>query len=175
MSRGGVRILFALAAVTLVPFPASAGQSSALCAAAKKPVEANPLLASAVAAAFGKAPFTATAEGCLYPLKVLPYPGAELLVVQAGEPGQACHGCAAPLSAYVLRKFAGGPKLVRVYRTFAMLGTFGAVGDISAVQIAGDDGMAIQSGGMFQGCGLEALTFTPFTQANSASSTAGWL
>jgi hypothetical protein len=162
MSGGGVRILFALAALTLVPFSASAGQSSVLCAAAKKPVEADPLLASTVAVAFGKVTFTAAGEGCLYPLKVLAYAGALVLVVQAGEPGQGCHGCAAPLSAYVLRKFDGDLKLVRAFHKFATLGTFGAVDDISPIEIGGDDGMAIKSGGMFQGYSFAGVDFFAF-------------
>ena len=78
--------------------------------------------------------------------------------VQAGEPGQACHGCGAPLSAYVLRRVDGGSKLVRVYRKFASPGTFGAVEEISAIEIGGDDGMAIESGGCFRVTVLQAWT-----------------
>ena len=148
MNRASTNLLFALAALMLAPSYAAA-ESAALCAAAKESIQSKPLLATAVAAAFGKATFTAAGEGCLYPLKVLPYASAEALVVQAGEPGQACHGCPTALSAYVLRKLEGGPKLVRVYRTFDTLGTFGAVGEISPIEIGDDDGMAIESGGMF--------------------------
>jgi hypothetical protein len=157
-----MRILFVLAALMLGASSAVAGQSGAFCTNAKKPVEADQRLATAVVAAFGQVTFTARGEGCLYPLKVLPYASAEVLVVQAGEPGQACHGCAAQLSAYVLRKFDGGPKLVRVYRTFATLGSFGAVDDISPIEIGGDDGMAIKSGGMFQGYSFAGVDFFAF-------------
>jgi hypothetical protein len=162
VNRSRARILFVLASLTLAPFSVSAGQSSALCAAAKKPVEAEPLLAAAVAAAFGKTTFSSASKDCSYPLKVVPYGSAEVLVVQAGEPGQACHGCAAALSAYVLRKFNDGSKLVRVYRTFAKLGTFGAVGEISPIEIGGDDGIAIYSGGMFQGYSFGGVDFYAF-------------
>jgi hypothetical protein len=151
MNRGGVRIAFILAALTLAVLPAVAGQPAALCAAAKKPTQAEPLLAAAVAAAFGKATFKATADDCVYPLKVLHYATADALIVQAGAPGQACHGCAASLSAYVLRPLDDGLKLVRAFHKFATLGTFGAVDDISPIEIGGDDGMAIKSGGLFQG------------------------
>ncbi len=151
-----------LAALTLVPLSAAAGQPAALCAAAKKPVEADSRLAAAVTAAFGAATFRATAEDCVYPLKVLHYSSADALVVQAGEPGQACHGCAAELSAYVLRKFDGGLKLVRAFHKFATLGTFGAVGDISLIEIGGDDGLAIESGGMFQGYSFAGVDFFAF-------------
>ncbi|HLX97169.1 MAG TPA: hypothetical protein VKR62_00605 [Roseiarcus sp.] len=162
VNRGGIRNLFVLAAVTLGAPSAVAGGSDALCAAAKKPVEAEPRLAAAVAAVFGKAAFKATSEDCIYPLKVLHYATADVLIVQAGEPGLACHGCGAPLSAYVLRRVDGGLKTVRAYRKFAAPGTFGTVGDISPVEIGGDDGMAIESGGMFQGYGFTAVDFYAF-------------
>jgi hypothetical protein len=151
-----------VAGLVLGASSAVAGGSAALCAAAKKPVAADPRLATAVAAAFGKATFEATGQDCLYPLQVLRYAGADVLVVQAGEPGEGCHGCGAPLSAYLLRRIDAGFKIVRRYRSFATLGTFGAVGNISAVEIDGDDGMAIESGGMFQGYGFTAVGFYAF-------------
>jgi hypothetical protein len=162
MNRGGVRIAFILAALTLAVLPAVAGQPAALCAAAKKPTQAEPLLAAAVAAAFGKATFKATADDCVYPLKVLHYATADALIVQAGAPGQACHGCAASLSAYVLRPLDDGLKLVRAFHKFATLGTFGAVDDISPIEIGGDDGMAIKSVGMFQGYSSAGVDFFAF-------------
>ena len=139
-----------------------AGESTAFCAAAKKPVDADPRLAAEVAAVFGKATFKATGEDCLYPLQVLRYASADVLVFQAGEPGGRCHGYGAQLSAYVVRRVNGGFKTVRRYRQFATLGTFGAVGDISAIEIGGDDGMAIESGGMFQGYAFTAVDFYAF-------------
>jgi hypothetical protein len=161
VNRGDVRILFILAALTLAVSAAVAGQPARLCAAAKKPTQAEPLLDAAVAAAFGKATFGAS-EDCVYPLKVLHYGTADVLIVQAGQPGQACHGCAAPLSAYVLRRLGDGLKLVRVFHQFAKLGTFGAVDDISLIEIGGDDGMAIKSGGMFQGYSFAGVDFFAF-------------
>jgi hypothetical protein len=162
VNRGRASILFALAALMLGAPSAAAGQSSSLCAAARKSVEGEPLLAAAVAAAFGKATFKATAEDCVYPLKVLHYATADVLIVQAGEPGQACHGCGAALSAFVLRRIDGGSKLVRAFRKFAAPGTFGAVGGISPIEIGGDDGMAVESGGMFQGNSFTAMDFFAF-------------
>jgi hypothetical protein len=157
-----VRILFALTALTLATCSAVAGQSTALCAAAKKSVEAEPLLAAAVAAAFGNAAFKSTADDCVYPLKVTHYAIADVLIVQAGEPGNACHGCGAPLSAFVLRRADGRLKTVRVFRRFATPGTSGAVEDISPIEIGGDDGMAIKSGGTFQGYSFTAVDFFAF-------------
>lgn len=162
MNRASMKLLFVLAALMLAPFSAAAGPLGAFCAAAKKAVEAEPLLAAAVAATFGKATFKATGEDCVYPLKVLHYTTADVLIVQAGEPGQACHGCGAPLSAYVLRRFDDGFKLVRAFRKFATLGTSGSIEDISPVEIGGDDGMAIESGGTFQGYTFTAVNFFAF-------------
>ena len=157
-----MRSLVVLAALIFAASSAVAGQPAAFCAAAKKPVDADPRLAAAVAAAFGKVMFNAAGEDCLYPLQVLPYATAEVLIVQAGEPGQACHGCGAPLSAHVLRRVDDGFRIVRRYLKFATLGTFGAVGKISAIEIGGDDGMAIESGGMFQGYSFSAVDFFAF-------------
>src|ERR1700677_5080197 len=82
VNRGGVRTLFVLAALTLALFPAVAGQPAALCAAAKKPVEADLQLATTVAMVFRGTIFRAAGEDCIYPLKVLHYATADVLVVQ---------------------------------------------------------------------------------------------
>jgi hypothetical protein len=158
----GVRLLFVLAGLMLGTSSAFAGQPAAFCAAAKKPVDADPRLGVEVAAVFGRATFKATGEDCLYPLKVLRYASADVLVVQAGEPGEGCHGCGARLSAYVLQRINGGLKTVAHYRGFATLGTHGAVGDISPIEVAGDDGIAIESGGMFQGYSSTIIDFYAF-------------
>ena len=157
-----MRILLVLAALMLAAFTAVAGEPAAFCATAKKPVDADPRLAAEVAAVFGKAAFNATGEDCLYPLKVLRYASADVLVVQAGEPGQGCHGCGALVSAYVVQRVNGGLKTVGRYREFASLGSQGAVADISPIEIAGDDGMAIESGGTFQGYTSTDVDFYAF-------------
>ena len=157
-----MRILFVLAALMLGAFSAVAGEPTAFCAAAKEPVDADLKLAAAVAAVFGKATFKATGEDCLYPLRVLRYASADVLVVQAGEPGEGCHGCAAVLSAYVLQRVNGGLKTVARFHEFASLGTHGAVEDISPIEIVGDDGMAIESVGTFQGYTSTVVDFYAF-------------
>jgi len=163
--RGELRrheILFVLVGFILGAPSAVANQSTALCAAAKKPVEADARLAEAVSAVFGEAAFKATGEDCTYPLTVLHYASADVLVVQVGEPGEGCHGCGAPLSAYVLRRLGGSLKTVRSFRKFATLGTFGTAGDVSSIEIGGDDGMAVESGGTFQGYSSTALDLYAF-------------
>jgi len=156
------RRLLPLAALLFVAHPARAEPPAALCAAAQKDVAADSQLASEVAAAFGKAKFASTESGCLYPLKTLRFASADVLLVQAGPPGEGCHGCAAPLSAYVIQRVGGGLKMVRKFHEFAQLGTNGAVGDIWPIEIAGDDAIAIESGGTFQGYTSSQLDFFAF-------------
>jgi hypothetical protein len=176
-AEGGVigdamRILFVLAGLVLSASTTLADQSTAFCTAAKKILAADAGLASAAVAVFGKTTFKA-GEGCVYPLKVLHYASADVLVVQTGEPGEGCHGCGAPLSAYVLRRNSGSLKTVRSFRRFATLGTFGAVGDVSAVEIGADDGMAIESGGTFQGYSSTGLDLYAFQAGRLVSISGG--
>ena len=54
-------------------------------------------------------------------------------------------------SAYFLARQGGGLKLVKKTIDFGQTGTFGYPGDISPIRIGHDDGIAIESGGTFQG------------------------
>ncbi len=166
-----MRILFALT-VLILSASSAVADSTALCTSAKKSLAGDAGLASAVAAVFGKTTFKA-GEGCVYPLKLLHYATADALVAQTGEPGEGCHGCGAPLSAYVLRRNGGDLKTVRSFRKFATLGTFGAVVDVSAVEIGGDDGMAIESGGTFQGYSSTGLDLYAFHAGQLVSISGG--
>jgi hypothetical protein len=154
--------LLLLAALPCIAHPARAEPRAALCAAAEKALGADAWLASEVAAVFGKVDFGGAASDCVYPLKVLRYASADVLLVQAGEPGEGCHGCAALLSAYVIQRIGGGLKTVAKFHEFAQLGTHGAVMDVSPIEIAGDDAMAIESGGTFQGYSSTRLDFFAF-------------
>ena len=113
---------------------AYAETSVALCAAAKKEVHADSWLASEVAAVFGQADFAGKEEDCLYPLKVLRYASADVLLVQAGVPGEGCHGCEARLSAYVNQRTGGGLRPIAKFREFTKLGSFGAVMDVWPIE-----------------------------------------
>jgi len=168
-----MRILFVLVGLILSAAPAVADQSAAFCATAKKSFEDDSALAAAAMTVFGKATFKAASEDCVYPLKVLHYASADVLVVQAGEPGEACHGCGAPVSAYVLRRNGGALKTVRSFRNFATLGTFGAARDVSSVEIGADDGIAIESGGTFQGYSSTGLDFYAFHAGTLVSISGG--
>ena len=154
--------LLLLAASLFLAHPARAEAPAALCAAAKNDVRANSLLASEVATVFGKADFTGTAGDCVYPLKALRYASADVLLVQWGEPGAGCHGCGATLSAYVIQRIGGGLKTVAKFREFTELGSHGAIMEVWPIEIAGDDAMAIESGGTFQGYTSSQLDFFAF-------------
>ena len=120
-------------------------------------------LAAAARAAFGR-PEATDDEACLYPLQLLRYADVDVLVTQTGEPGEACHGCEATLSATVLRRVPGGYKRARSFDAFAKGGTFGAVASVTPIAIGGDDGIAIESGGAFQGYTSSALDLYAFRQ-----------
>ena len=85
-----------------------------------------------------------------------------MLLVQAGVPGEGCHGCEAPLSAYVIQRTGGGLRPIAKFREFTQLGSFGTIMDVWPIEIAGDDTMAIESGGMFQGYSSSHLDFFAF-------------
>ena len=154
--------LLLLAASLFLAHPARAEAPAALCAAAKTDVRADTLLASEVAVVFGKADFTGTTGDCVYPLKALRYASADVLLVQWGEPGAGCHGCGATLSAYVIQRTGGGLKTVAKFREFTQLGSQGAIMEVWPIEIAGDDAMAIESGGTFQGYTSSELDFFAF-------------
>jgi hypothetical protein len=154
---------FATLALTLLvaASPAQA-DSTALCAAAAKPVHAELFLNEAVVAAFGNAAFSGAGDECIYPLKAFRYASADVLLLQAGEPGEGCHGCGAKLSAYVIQRTGGGLKAGKRFRQFAELGSNGAIIDAWPIEVAGDDAIAIEAGGTFQGHTATALDVFAF-------------
>jgi hypothetical protein len=143
--------------------PACAAAPKALCAAAKGPLKSDPRLARAVASVFGSVRFASKDdEDCTYPLTRLAYRDADVLLTQVGVPGDACHGCEAHLSAHVLVHAGEGLKLAKSFPDFTADGSSGAIGNMTALTIGADDGMAIEGSGSFQGCmsaGLELFAF----------------
>ena len=133
------------------------------CRSVAAKLKADSDLAAAARAAFG-APQATDDEACLYPLQLLRYADVDVLVSQIGEPGEACHGCEASLSATVLKRVPGGYKRLRAFASFAKGGTFGAVAAVTPIAIGGDDGIAIESGGLFQGYASSALDLYAFRQ-----------
>jgi hypothetical protein len=154
--------LLPLAILIAATHPARADSAVALCGAAKTMVEGDMRLASEVVAVFGKMSFGGATDDCVYPLAALRYASADVLLVQAGVPGEGCHGCGATLSAYVIQRVGGGLKVVKKFHEFAQLGSNGAAGDATAIEIAGDDAIAIESGGSFQGYIASGVDFFAF-------------
>ena len=165
LSGAEIHMRAALLAIAVVIWSAWCAQAQSLrtfCAAAAKPVQSDSRLSDAVRAVFGPVSFGSKAEECIYPLKVLRYASADVLLTQGNVPGDACHGCSAYLSAYVLRRAGGDLKPVARFVDFAEVGTFGAAGDVSPVTIGGDDGLAIEGGGAFQGYSFTNLDLYVF-------------
>jgi hypothetical protein len=142
--------------------PASAADAPLrYCRSVAAKLKSDSDLASAARAAFGQ-PEATDDETCLYPLQLLRYADVDVLISQTGEPGEACHGCEADLTATALKRVPGGYKRLRAFASFAKGGTFGAVAAIAPIAIGGDDGMAIESGGTFQGYTSSALDLYAF-------------
>ena len=145
--------------------PVRAQAIKGFCAAAQQHVAGDVKLSAAVEQVFGH-PFYGVASqqdaACIYPLQVLRYASADVLLTIGNEPGQACHGCSASVSAYFLARRGGGLQLVNKAVDFAQEGTSGDPGDFSAVSIGGDDGMAVENGGTFGGHTTTALHFYAF-------------
>jgi hypothetical protein len=139
-------------------------------------VSQDTLLSEAVAKVFGK-PFYSVGEGefreCVYPLQVLRFPTADVLLTMGNALGDSCHGCGARLTAYVLKREAGDLRLVARFVDFAEVGTFGSPGAISPVQIGPDDGIAIEHGGTFQGYTSSILDLYAFHKARAVRVTQG--
>jgi len=154
--------LLLLAALLFLAHPARAEPPAALCPEAKKDLSADPQFAAEVAAVFGKAKFGGAETDCLYPLKALRYASADVLLVQEGAPGEGCHGCEAPLSAYVIQRIGGGLKTVAKFHEFTQLGAFSTLIDVWPIEIAGDDAIAIESAWMSQGYSSSYLELFAF-------------
>jgi hypothetical protein len=156
-----LRLTFVALALAFALAPAAAADASRYCRSVPARLKADSDLAAAARASFGE-PQSTDDAACLYPLQLLRYADVDVLVSQTGEPGEACHGCEANLSATVLKRVPGGYKRARNFDNFAKGGTFGAVAAITPIAIGGDDGMAVESGGTFQGYTSSALDLYAF-------------
>lgn len=156
-----IRTALFLCALIAPPAAAASQPPLHICSDAAAKLKSDGDLARAVRAAYGE-PGATHDETCLYPLQVLRYADVDVLLTQNLAPETACHGCEADLSASVLRRVPGGFKLVRTFDAFGKTGTFGAVASASPIAIGGDDGLAIEAGGTFQGYASEALELYAF-------------
>jgi len=168
-----LRLTFVALGFAFALAPAAAAEAPLrYCRSVAAEPKANSDLAAAARAAFG-APQAADDEACLYPLQLLRYADVDVLVSQIGEPGEACHGCEASLSATVLKRVPGGSKRARSFGNFAKGGSSGAVASVTPIAIGGDDGMAIESGGLFQGYASSTLDLYAFRKQGLVALAAG--
>jgi hypothetical protein len=163
----------AVLGLALAPLPAKAADApQRYCRSVAAKLKSDSDLAAAAGAAYGQ-PDATDDETCLYPLQLLRYADVDVVVSQAGEPGEACHGCEASLSATVLKRVPGGYKRARTFASFGKGGSSGAVASVTAIAIGGDDGIAVESGGTFQGYTLSALDFYAFRKSGLVRLDAG--
>jgi hypothetical protein len=150
-------------ALSLSPSKSQANRS--FCAAAEEHVSSDSRLREAVKVVFGSPEYSSQNDDeCIYPLQVLHYSDTDVLLAIGTNPGYACHACSASLSAYVMRRKASGLQLVKRFIDFGYVGTWGSPGTISPIEIDGDDGFAVESGGTFQGHTSSSLDFYVFRQ-----------
>ncbi len=168
-----LRLIFVALGFAFAAAPAAAADAPLrYCRSVAAQLNADSDLAAAARAAFGARQATDD-ETCLYPLQLLHYADVDVLVSQTGEPGEACHGCEADLSATVLKRVPGGAKRLRTFPSFAKAGSHGAVASVTAIAIGGDDGMAVESGGLFQGYASSTLDLYAFRRNGLVALAAG--
>jgi len=135
-----------------------------LCLDWSQNVETDIALWQALEAAYPSAKVASEDEessrlSCLFPYKLLHYDKLVVLITLAGEPGEACHGCPAQLSAVFLKRV--GPTLNPVGRhaSFTEIGTYGSVISLGGFQLGSKQGIVIEGGGTFQGYSSTVFVF----------------
>ena len=128
-------------------------------------VENNLVLWQALEAAYPAATVDYNRDGpdrppCLFPYTVLTYDTFMVLITLAGEPGQACHGCGAQVSAVFLQRDGGALKVTGWHDGFTEAGTFGDLMSISSFRLGSQDGFIVEAGGTFQG--YTSTVLSPF-------------
>lgn len=127
------------------------------CKAAKDHVGAGSDLSAAVSAAFGQISYDSDASECEYPLKTVAFGTSQILIAIGNVPGNSCRGCGATLSAYLLQLDNGASHRKAQSLDFATAGSWGTPGKISPIEIAGDDGIGVESGEYNHGYGRTGL------------------
>ncbi|WP_230531792.1 hypothetical protein [Microvirga roseola] len=150
-------ILAAIIALAAPQVALSAEEALPLCPGASEILAADPLLRSAVRAAY---PETRERRGrtrrslnqpCIYPYRAIPYDDAVVLITLAQVPGTACHGCAADVSAVFLKRDGSTLTPVSRHDSFVQIGTFGDLASIEPFRLGAQHGLMVEGGGTFQG------------------------
>jgi hypothetical protein len=128
-----------------------------LCSGSSKRIASDRLLRQALQAAYPTAkerPQRARRlpqPPCLYPYRAVPFDEVVLLITLQQEPGEACHGCAAQLSADFLARDGRRLKPVDRHEAFTEAGTFGSVSSLKPFRLGAREGLVIEGRGTFQG------------------------
>jgi hypothetical protein len=164
-----------VAAGLLMGLPAARAQDGSLplCQGSSTVLAADPLLRSAVKAAYPKSPERRgkkpTSEPCIYPYQAILYESAVVLLTLGQIPGEACHGCSAKISAVFLRRNAAALTPVGRHDEFVEVGTFGSPSAITPIRFGADDGVVIEGGGTFQGVTFSLLEAYVFRDGQAKS------
>jgi hypothetical protein len=134
-----------------------------LCPDWSQNVETDIVLWQALEAAYPSAKVNAENEepsrvSCLFPYKLLRYDQFAVLITLAGEPGEACHGCGAQVSAVFLQRDGGALRVTGRHDGFTEAGTFGDLMAIDSVRLGSQDGLIVEAGGTFQGYSSSVLS-----------------
>lgn len=132
-------------------------------------VENDLVLWQALEAAYPSATVDYNRDGpdlppCLFPVEVVPYDAFMVLITLAGEPGEACHGCGARVSAVFLQRDGRTLKVTGRHADFTEAGTFGDLMAIDAFRLGSQDGLMVEGGGTFQG--YTSTVLNPFLILN---------
>jgi hypothetical protein len=154
LARAGLGICAALAV-----FHGTAGyakEALPFCASARDTLAKDAGLRDAVSAVFGANPAylpqSDERRACMFPVAVLEYPDAHVLITASIPAGEVSPVTVARLSAYFLRPVDGGFRLVTVRRDFADGGrAMGNVGPVTAIRYGNDEGMMVEGYSTGQG------------------------
>ncbi len=159
-----MRALIVLAALThIFSCNTSFGQSiKKFCSSAKEHVQNDRLLSEEIPIIFHNPYYSENDDKCIYPIKVLRYADADVVITIGNSPGATCHACEASMSAYVLVRSPSGGRVVARFLDFGTSGAFGDPGQIYSLQILGHDALSIEHGYMAQGYSSNNLDFYVF-------------
>lgn len=126
-------------------------------------VETNLMLWQALQVAYPAATVDYNRDGperspCLFPYTVLTYGTFMVLITLAGEPGEACHGCGAQVSAVFLQRDGAALTVLGRHAGFTEAGTFGDLMAVNAFRLGSQDGLIVEAGGTFQGYSASVLS-----------------
>ena len=142
--------------------PVNAQAQTAFCRSARQELTKNRDLAVAVTQVFGVPSYDNSAEKCVYPVAVLRYQTANVLVTADEDPGASCHACSSNLSAYILRHEGGSARLAAKHENFGTSGDFSNPGELTSITLAGRDAFIVSNGTMHQGYGTEYMRVFAF-------------